>query len=318
MRKAVSATRPIRPGVVSPRRDVPTTIPRPEYAERGYPIGQQPTDLRQSDRTIEGMRTAGQAARRILTKVAAEIRPGVTTEHLDEVAHEATISEGGYPSPLNYNGYPKSLCTSINEVICHGIPDSRPLEDGDIINCDVTIFLDGVHGDTSETFLVGDVNEVSKRLVSVTRECLYHGIAAIRPGGLVNEIGQAIQTHAERNGFGVVREFVGHGTGPVFHMPPNVPHYFDPKHHFEIIPGMTFTIEPMITVGNWRAQIWDDDWTATTVDLGHTAQFEHTLVVHEDGVEILTVLDNEPQPFLAGADRSTWPDTLPTAEGITV
>ena len=317
-RNAVSNTRPVRPGIVSPMRQVPIDIPRPEYAERGYPIVREPESLSQSQDTIERMRLAGRAARRVLAKVAAEIRPGVTTEHLDEVAHEAYIAEGGYPSPLNYNGYPKSLCTSVNEVICHGIPDSRQLEDGDIVNCDVTIYLDGVHGDTSETFLVGEVNEVSKRLVTVTRECLYHGIGAVRAGGQINEIGKAIQAHAESNGFQVVREFVGHGTGPIFHMKPNVPHYYDPKHRFEIVPGMTFTIEPMINVGNWRAQMWDDDWTATSVDLSHSAQFEHTLVVHEDGVEILTVGEHEPQPFMAGQDRSVWPSTLPTAEGVAV
>lgn len=292
-------------------REVPAAIGRPEYADRGYPMAAPPADLRKDPSTIDRMRLAGSAARRVLRTVAGEIAPGVTTEHLDEVCHVACIEEGGYPSPLNYNAYPKSLCTSINEVICHGIPDDRPLEDGDIINCDVTIFLDGVHGDTSETFLVGEVDDESHRLVQVTREALYHGIAAVQPGGQLNEVGRAIQQHAEGAGFGVVREFIGHGVGEIFHHQPNVPHYYDPKVRFVIEPGMTFTIEPMITIGNWRAQMWDDGWTATTVDLSRTAQFEHTLAIHEDGVEILTVADDEPQPFLAGNDRSAWPGQLP-------
>ena len=309
-------TRPVRPGLVSARRDVPASIPRPEYADRGYPIIKPPADPRQDGETIERMRLSGRAARRVLTAVAAEIAPGVTTEHLDEVAHAAYIAEGGYPSPLNYNGYPKSLCTSVNEVICHGIPDSRKLEDGDIVNCDVTIFLDWVHGDHSETFLVGEVDDESKRLVTVTRECLYLGIGAVTAGGPLNAIGKAIQDHAEANGFGVVREFIGHGTGPIFHMPPNVTHYFDPRNRATLEAGMTFTIEPMITAGNWRAQMWDDYWTATTVDLSRTAQFEHTMVIHPDGVELLTVGADEPQPFMPGNDRNVWPSTLPNAQGV--
>ena len=163
------------------------------------------------------------------------------------------------------------MCTSVNEVICHGIPDDRALADGDIVNCDVTIYLDGVHGDTSETFLVGDVDEESRRLVEVTREAMYRGIGAVAPGSMVNEIGRAIQDHAEGAGFGVVREFIGHGVGEIFHHQPNVQHYYDAKARFVFEPGMTFTIEPMITVGNWRAQLWDDGWTATTVDLTRTA-----------------------------------------------
>ncbi len=294
-------------------RLVPGHIGRPDYALTGRPQATAPADLRKDGAVIERMRTAGTAARRVLAAVAAEVAPGVTTDHLDEVCHEACIAEGGYPSPLNYNGFPKSLCTSINEVICHGIPDDRPLRDGEIVNCDVTIFLDGVHGDTSETFFVGDVDADSRRLVEVTRECLYLGIGAVRPGGLVNEIGRAIQDHAEQHGFGVVREFIGHGVGEIFHHRPNIPHYFDPAASFVLEPGMTFTIEPMITIGDWRADLWDDGWTATTKDLSRTAQFEHTVVLHDDGVEILTVDPSEAQPFVAGADRTTWPGQLPVA-----
>jgi len=317
-RTAITNTNPIRPGIVSPIRTVPSGIPRPDYALTGQPVRPPPPDLRKDDVTIERMRTAGQAARRVLRKVASEIERGVTTDHLDEVCHEAYIAEGGYPSTLNYHGYPKSMCTSINEVICHGIPDSRKLDDGDIVNCDVTIFLDGVHGDHSENYLVGDVDDESRELVRVTRESLYRGIDAARAGAQIRDIGMAIQQHAEGHGFGVVREFVGHGIGDIFHMPPNVPHYYDPGQTFEIQAGMTFTIEPMITVGAWRQQGWDDGWTATTVDLSRTAQFEHTLLVREHGVELQTLELHEPQPFLAGNDRSVLPDILPTAEGVAV
>jgi methionyl aminopeptidase len=317
-KKRRAARRPTNPtpvvaGTVTPMRLVPSSIGRPEYADRGYPTAPPPTDLRKTDDVIDRMRRAGSAARRVLKAVAAEIAPGVTTEHLDEVTHETSIAEGGYPSPLNYNGFPKSLCTSINEVICHGIPDDRPLVDGDIVNCDVTLFLDGVHGDLSETFLVGEVEDTSRRLVEVTRQSMYAGIGAVRAGGKINEIGQAIQTVAEGAGFGVVREFIGHGVGEIFHHQPNVPHYYDPAARFEIEPGMTFTIEPMITVGAWRAQLWNDGWTATTIDLSRCAQFEHTLLVLEDGVELLTVEDHEPQPFMARAEGSGWPEQLPTA-----
>ncbi len=306
------------PGLIGPTRRVPPEIEAPEYAVRGYPANPPTENPVKDPETLERMRLAGQAARRVLRAVAAEVAPGVTTDHLDEVAHVTSIEEGGYPSPLNYHGYPKSLCTSVNEVICHGIPDSRPLREGDIVNCDVTLFIHGVHGDLSETFLVGEVDPVSRKLVEVTRECLYLGIDAVRPGEPVRRIGQAIQAHAEANGFGVVREFVGHGIGSTFHMAPNVPHFDDPRATMILEPGMTFTIEPMITVGNWRSQLWDDGWTATTVDLSRTAQFEHTLAVLPDGVEILTLTPEEPQPFLAGHDRSVWPSTLPTRTGVSV
>jgi methionyl aminopeptidase len=256
------------------------------------------------------MRQAGSAARRVLRKVASHVAPGITTEELDQVCHEACIEEGGYPSPLNYNGFPKSLCTSINEIICHGIPDSRALRDGDIVNCDVTIFLDGVHGDHSETFTVGDVDNQSRELIRVTRECLYLGIAAVRPGGMVRDIGLAIQNHAESAGFGVVREFIGHGVGEIFHHLPNIPHYYEPSAQFRFEPGMTFTIEPMITVGSPSAELWDDGWTAATKDLSRTAQFEHTILVDDDGVEILTVEATESQPFIEGTSSHDWPETL--------
>lgn len=303
---------------MSPTRAVPSDIARPPYAasghvdDRGAPCN-DPHELAQDDETLGRMRSAGRAARRVLGAVAAEVAPGVTTDHLDAVCHQACIDEGGYPSPLNYKGYPKSLCTSVNEVICHGIPDSRPLADGDIVNCDVTIFLDGVHGDHSETFLVGDVDEASRQLVKVTREAMYAGIGAVRAGAVVSDIGRAIQDHAQAHGYGVVRDFVGHGIGTVFHQDPSIPHYYLPTANMPLVEGLTFTIEPMITIGRPEAALWRDNWTAVTVDGSRTAQFEHTLAVTAQGAEILTVGDDEPQPFVSGASRDTaqgWPEQL--------
>jgi methionyl aminopeptidase len=240
------------------------------------------------------MRRACRAAAEVLAEVGAAVRPGVTTDELDRIAHEACIARGGYPSPLNYGGsvmpFPKSLCTSVNEVICHGIPDSTVLADGDIVNCDVTIYLDGVHGDTNRTFLVGEVDEASRRLVEVTQECLDRGIAAVRPGAQVRDIGRAIQAHAEGQGYGVVRAFVGHGVGTSFHCEPQVFHYDNPQARQVLRPGMTFTIEPMITIGDWHHEMWDDGWTAVTRDRSRTAQFEHTLLVTDDGAEVLTAV----------------------------
>jgi methionyl aminopeptidase len=279
----------VKPGRLSPRRDVPDHIARPPYVNdpKGRP------DVRESSApkdatTLEKMRRAGQAAAEVLQQVGAAVRPGITTDELDEIAHNACIERGGYPSPLGYNGFPKSLCTSVNEVICHGIPDSTVLKDGDIVNLDVTIYLDGVHGDTNATFLVGDVDEASRKLVTVTKECLEHGIAAVKPGARVRDIGRAIQQHAEGQGYGVVRAFVGHGIGRAFHGDPQVYHYDNPSARQELVPGMTFTIEPMITIGDWHHEMWDDGWTAVTVDRSRTAQFEHTLVVTDTGAEILT------------------------------
>jgi methionyl aminopeptidase len=285
----------VRPGRLSPRRPVPDSIPRPDYAldKLGRPRHRD-TGAPKDAETIALMRAAGRAAAEVLAEVGAAIRPGVSTDQLDRIAHEGCITRGGYPSPLGYGGavmpFPKSLCTSVNEVICHGIPDSTVLQDGDIVNCDVTIYLDGVHGDTNRTFLVGDVDEESRRLVEVTQECLDLGIAAVRPGGTVRDIGRAIQAHAEGQGFGVVRAFVGHGIGRSFHCEPQVFHYDNPDARTVLRPGMTFTIEPMITVGDWRHEMWDDGWTAVTADRSRTAQFEHTLLVADDGAEVLTRL----------------------------
>jgi methionyl aminopeptidase len=284
------AARPdaIRPGRQSPRRSVPTSIARPPYAETGEPPAPTKGPV-QTPEIIERMRAAGALAAEVLLLVGAEVAPGVTTDHLDEVGHRATIEAGAYPSPLNYRHFPKSLCTSVNEIICHGIPDDRALRDGDIVNVDVTVYLDGVHGDTNATFLVGDVDAESKRLIKETRAAMFKGIEAVKPGRHLYDIGRAIQTSAERANLGVVREFIGHGIAEDFHSGLQVLHYYDRRADTVLVPGMTFTIEPMITLGSPRLHLWDDGWTAATNDGSRCAQFEHTMVVTDDGVEILTV-----------------------------
>jgi len=269
-------------------RTVPAGIGRPPYAATGDPGPSQSSSVRTPDE-IERMRAAGRAAAEILLEAAPAVVPGVTTDRIDEVVHQASVARGGYPSPLNYRGYPKSVCTSVNEVICHGIPDSRPLADGDIVNVDVTIYLDGVHGDSSVTLLVGDVDDHSRRLVAETRTAMNAGIAAAGPGQPVHAIGRAIERHARRHGLGVVREFIGHGIGTEFHSGLQIPHYHDPRASTVLVPGMTFTVEPMLTLGDPACALGDDDWTAVTRDGRRTAQFEHTVLVTDDGLEILTV-----------------------------
>jgi methionyl aminopeptidase len=281
---------PLRPGRLSPTRPVPESIARPDYAETGEP-GDWDEPMVRPPEIIEAVRRASRAAAEVLAVVGAAVRPGITTDALDALAHEECIARGGYPSPLNYHGFPKSLCTSVNEVICHGIPDDRALVDGDIVNLDVTIYLDGVHGDTNATFLVGEVDEESRRLVAVTHECLLDGVGAVRPGRPLSDIGTAIEARAHAGGYGVVRSFVGHGVARRFHGAPQVPHHFDPSATTVMQPGMTFTIEPMITLGTWRHLMWDDGWTAVTADKRRTAQFEHTLLVGDSGAEILTLTD---------------------------
>ena len=245
---------------------------------------------------IARIRRACVAAAEVLAEGGLAVRPGITTDEIDRIVHEACIARGGYPSPLNYQGFPKSLCTSVNEVILHGIPDSRPLENGDIVNLDVTIYLEGVHGDCSITYLVGDVDEPSQRLVRVTRECMETGIAAVRHGRPVSDIGRAIEAHARRHRYGVVRMFCGHGIGEDFHMDPQVLHFYDARDRTVMQEGMVFTIEPMITMGKPDHVVWSDGWTAATVDGKRAAQFEHTILVTRDGADILTALDSQPGP----------------------
>ncbi len=278
---------PVRPGLQSPPRPVPRHIPRPPYARTGDP-GPSVSSLVRTPDELVAMRRAGRVAAEVLVVAGENLRVGMTTDEIDRIVHDATIERGAYPSPLGYRGYPKSVCTSVNEVICHGIPDSRPLADGDIVNVDVTVYLDGVHGDTSATFMLGDVDEHSRRLVDETRRALELGIAAVRPGEPVNVIGRAIETHAGRHGLGVVREFIGHGIGTEFHSRLQIPHYYDRRATTVLEEGMTFTIEPMLTLGRPDVAMWDDEWTAVTLDGRRTAQFEHTLVVTADGAEELT------------------------------
>lgn len=279
---------PVQAGLLSPPRRVPPEIVRPPYAESGDP-GPSVSSLERTPDELAAMRRTGAAAAEILLRVGQRVRPGVTTDELDRFVHDASLAAGGYPSPLNYRGYPKSVCTSINEVICHGIPDSRPLAEGDIINIDVTLYRDGVHGDTSATFFVGEVDDDSRQLVVETAMALQLGIDAVRPNGLVNEIGQAIERHARRHQLGVVRDFIGHGVGTEFHSNLQIPHYYERRLTSRLPLGTTFTIEPMLTLGEPEAFMWDDNWTAVTADGTRTAQFEHTLVVGEQGAERLTL-----------------------------
>lgn len=239
---------------------------------------------------IAAMRKAGRAAADLLWYLAEMIKPGTPTEALDTAAVQWTKARNYLNGPLGYGSppFPKSICTSINEVICHGIPSARILKEGDIINVDVSPIVDGWYGDTSRTFCVGRVSPTAKKLVDVTEECLRRGIAAVKPGGRIGDIGKAIQAHASEHGFSVVRDFVGHGVGRKFHTEPQIPHYYRERGiRFE--PGMVFTIEPMINEGAWQAKLLDDEWTAVTADGKLSAQFEHTVAVTEDGVEILTL-----------------------------
>ncbi|WP_395111376.1 type I methionyl aminopeptidase [Actinomadura sp. SCN-SB] len=280
-------TQLLRPGRVSPMRKVPAHIPRPEYVGKKRPKTGEP-DVKTPE-IIERMRVAGRIAAQALEEVGKHVRPGVTTDELDVIGHEFLLDHGAYPSTLGYRGFPKSLCTSINEVICHGIPDDTVLRDGDIINIDITAFIDGVHGDTDATFLCGDVDEESRLLVERTREAMMRGIRAVAPGRALNVIGRVIESYAKRFGYGVVRDFTGHGIGTTFHSGLVVPHYDDPAATTVMQPGMTFTIEPMLTLGVHDYDIWKDGWTVVTKDRKRTAQFEHTVLVTEDGHEILTL-----------------------------
>lgn len=279
---------PVRPGLLSPMRTVPSRIALPDYAHTGRPSDRRSRAVRTPEE-IPKMRLAGQLAAEVLIEVGEAIAPGVTTDELDRVGHEAAIARDSYPSPLNYRGFPKSLCTSVNEVVCHGIPDSRKLEEGDIVNVDVTVFHDGVHGDTNCTFLVGEVDPASRYLIEATYAATYAGIGAVRPGALVNHIGLAIERSVDQSRYGIVEEFIGHGIGDQFHTSLQIPHYYSRQATTKIEAGMTFTVEPMITIGPADVRIWDDDWTAVTESFQRTAQFEHTLLVTEDGAEILTV-----------------------------
>jgi methionyl aminopeptidase len=273
---------------------VPAQIARPDYVGRSRADRDGAPEVKEAD-TIERMRAAGRLAAQAMVEVARHIQPGVTTDELDRVGHEFLCDHGAYPSTLGYPGsgrgpaFPKSLCTSVNEVICHGIPDSTVLQDGDIVNIDITAFRDGVHGDTDATYPVGDVDEESRLLVERTRAAMLRGVNAVEPGRTLNVIGRVIESYARRFGYGVVRDFTGHGIGTAFHSGLVVPHYDDPSATTVLEPGMTFTIEPMLNLGTHEWRMWEDGWTVLTRDGRRSAQFEHTVLVTDSGVEILTL-----------------------------
>ena len=278
----------IAPGKVSPRRPVPANIVRPEYVDKPAPAPFTGSEVKDAD-TIERMRIAGRIAAEARDLVGSHVVPGVTTDELDRIGHEFLCDHGAYPSTLGYKGFPKSLCTSVNEVICHGIPDSTVVQDGDIVNIDITGFINGVHGDTNATFLTPGVSQEVRDLVDRTREALRRAINAVKPGRQINVIGRVIESYAKRFGYGVVREFTGHGIGSSFHSGLVIPHFDDPHYDDVIKTGMTFTIEPMLNLGTHEWEMWDDSWTVVTKDRRYSAQFEHTLVVTDDGAEVLTL-----------------------------
>ncbi|NHT18026.1 type I methionyl aminopeptidase [Cellulomonas sp. IC4_254] len=287
---SVHAPRPaLVPGTVSPRRPVPASIPRPEYVDRPAPTPYTGSDV-VAPEVVGRIRVSARIAAQALQEVGRHVAPGVTTDELDRIGHEFLLDHHAYPSTLGYRGFPKSVCTSVNEVICHGIPDSTVLEDGDIVNLDITAYVDGVHGDNNATFLVGDVDEESRLLVERTEEALARAIKAVRPGREVNVIGRVIEKYAARFGYGVVRDYTGHGVGEAFHTGLVIPHYdAAPMYDRVIEPGMVFTIEPMLNLGTADWTTWDDGWTVVTADLRRSAQFEHTLLVTDTGAEILTL-----------------------------
>lgn len=280
---------PRKPRIIS----LPDSIEKPDYSEHGKPISEmQSRGIGQirvlNEQEIEGMRLAGKLGREVLDIAAGMVKVGVTCEEIDDAVFKACMDRDCYPSPLNYRGFPKSCCTSVNEVICHGIPDSRPLEDGDILNIDITVYKNGFHGDLNETFLVGNVDEAGRRLVEASYESLRRAIQQVKPGSKYREIGGVIQKYINSQGLSVVRSYCGHGINQLFHTAPSVPHYSKNKAIGVMKPGHCFTIEPMINEGVWRDSLWPDDWTAVTADGKRSSQFEHTLLVTETGCDILT------------------------------
>lgn len=281
----------LTPGRISPLRGVPAGIARPEYVGKVSPTRHTKGDV-YDQAAIEKIRAAGRIAARAIELAGAASVAGSTTDSIDALVHEYVISQGAYPSTLGYRGFPKSCCTSLNEVICHGIPDDTVLQNGDIINIDVTAFLDGYHGDSNKTFIVGEVRPEVASLVENTRTALQRGMQAVAAGRPVNVIGRAIESYAKRFGYGVIRDFTGHGVGESFHSGLVIPHYDSaPLFDTEIVDQMVFTIEPMLTLGGHEWEMWADGWTVVTKDRSITAQFEHTMAVTADGVDILTLAD---------------------------
>ncbi len=277
----------------TPIRKVPKDIERPEYAWKGDVQENIGEPYVQDAETIEKMRESSKIAANALAVAGAAVKPGVTTDEIDRVAHEYMLDHGAYPSTLGYRGFPKSCCVSLNEIVCHGIPDSTVIEDGDIVNIDVTAYKNGVHGDTNATFLAGDVTQEHKDLVQRTYEAMMRGIKVAKPGREINVIGRVIESYAKRFGYNVVTDFTGHGVGPTFHNGLVVLHYDSDAYRDILEPGMTLTIEPMINLGALPYDIWDNGWTVQNRDGKFTAQFEHTLVITEDGNEILTIPDKD-------------------------
>ncbi|RHW69642.1 methionine aminopeptidase [Trypanosoma brucei equiperdum] len=302
--KTFDFTGPLRPGKITPRRAVPSHIPRPDYADRAGGVSASEEKDRgskvkvyniqflhdDSKKTaeIQRIKTVCQLSREVLDIATAAAKPGITTDELDRIVHEATVERNMYPSPLNYYGFPKSVCTSVNEVICHGIPDSRELEEGDILNIDVSSYLNGFHGDLNETVFIGRPDDDSVRLVHAAYECLCAGIGVVKPEALYKQVGDAIEACASQYQCSVVRTYTGHGVGHLFHTSPTVCHYANNKSLGMMRPGHVFTIEPMINLGTWQDVTWPDKWTSTTKDGRRSAQFEHTMVVTNGGVEIFT------------------------------
>lgn len=281
-------TDPIKPYAVSPMRSVPSRIARPPYVGKSGPERYTGSHV-QSAETIEKMRVAGKIAAQALAAAGAAVAPGVTAEEVDRVGHEFLMDHDAYPSTLGYRGFPKSLCTSVNEVICHGIPDARPFAEGDIVKVDLTAYVDGVHGDNCATFFAGEPREEDRLLAERTKEAMLRGIRAAKPGRQVNVIGKVIESYGKRFGYGVVRDYTGHGVHSAFHSGLIIPHYDEPYFADVIEVGMTFTVEPMITLGGIEWEQWDDGWTVVTKDRSRVAQWEHTVVITPDGAEILTL-----------------------------
>lgn len=281
---------PLTPGNPTPIRTVPAHIERPEYVWKDEVQENVGEPWIQSAEVIEKMRDTSRIAAEALREAGAAVAPGITTDELDRIAHEYMLDHGAYPSTLGYRQYPKSTCISLNEIICHGIPDSTVVEEGDIVNIDVTAFKNGVHGDTNATFIAGEASEEHALLVERTEQAMWRGIKAVKPGREINVIGRVIESYAKRFGYNVVRDFTGHGVGPTFHNGLVILHHDNQRDHTTLEPGMTLTIEPMINLGTLDYDIWDDNWTVQTKDKKWTAQFEHTLVVTDDGCEVLTAL----------------------------
>ncbi|YAL82083.1 type I methionyl aminopeptidase [Dermacoccaceae bacterium W4C1] len=278
----------VLPGRVGPRRTVPAAIPKPEYVDRPEPAAWTGPEIK-SPETIERMRVAGRIAAQALREVGAAVRPGVSTDELDRIGHEFVLDHHAYPSTLGYRGFPKSLCTSVNEVVCHGIPDDRRLSEGEIVKVDITAFIDGVHGDNCATFTVGEVAPEVAALVERTEAAMLRGITAAKPGRQFNVIGRVIESYARRFDYGVVRDYTGHGVGEAFHSGLVIPHYDAAPSYSDLIePGMTFTVEPMLNLGTAECELWDDGWTVVTADRKWSAQFEHTILITDDGPQILT------------------------------